>query len=163
MKKQHYGAIAAVLFAFVVCRLLAFRITDLFGTITGHGRFRGGALGVVIGVVPFAVLLVFAFLQWRHVDVDRHRWLEPLGFVGWAVTGVVIGILPYSRFGTDTNLMTKEKAVVPGFLHALDVTIVVGLLFCVVVLVVAVQQGALRRPHPFGPRVDEDDKASRRI
>jgi hypothetical protein len=62
--------------------------------------------------------------------------------VGWLFAGGVMGLLPYSRFGTETNLVQKERATAPGFLHALDVTIVVGLIITVGLLLLSL------RAHP---------------
>lgn len=146
MKKEHFGSVVAVFVAFVVCRLLSYRIADFFGSVTGHHRVGGLALGSLLGALPFAVLAVFAVLQWRHVDVDDHPWLKTVAIVGWLLAGVVLGILPYSRFGLDTGLAARERAGAPGFLHALDVTIVVGLVLCVAGLLVAMAQGGVRRP-----------------
>jgi hypothetical protein len=101
----------------------------------------------VFGGIPLASLAVYAGLQLRGRPVER-RWVKVVTTVGWLFAGGVIGVLPYSRFGTETNLVQKERATAPGFLHALDVTIFVGLVLAVALLLVAL------RAHP-------EDRATR--
>jgi hypothetical protein len=145
MRKEHYGAILAVIVGFLVCRLLSFRVVDVFGDIGGHTRAGDVVIGVVFCAIPFAVLILYTLLQILGVDVEHRSWVRVVAAIGWLVAGGVMGILPYSRFGTDTNLAAKERHSAPGFLHALDFTLIIGLLVTVALLLVALR-GHERRP-----------------
>ena len=146
MRRQQSGAVIAVLIGFVVCRIFSFHVVDFFGSLSGHRRVGDSALGAVFGAIPFAALAVYAGLLLRGHDVERRRWLSVVVTVGWLFAGGVMGLLPYSRFGTETHLVQKERATTPGFLHALDVTIGVGLIVVVALLLISL------RAHPTDRR-----------
>jgi hypothetical protein len=59
-----------------------------------------------------------------------------------------MGLLPYSRFGADTNLVAKERRSAPGLLHAIDFTLIIGLLVTVALLLVVLRS----RAHHVPPR-----------
>ncbi len=145
MRKEHYGAVAAVIVGYLVCRLLSFRIVDAFGAIGGHTRPGDSVVGVVLCAIPFAVLIVYTSLQLVGVDVEHRSWVRVLTVIGWLVAGVIMGLLPYSRFGTETNLAAKELRSAPGFLHALDFTLIIGLLVTVALLLVALRARSQHR------------------
>jgi hypothetical protein len=142
MNRQHYGAIAAVLIGFIVCRVLSYHVVDAFGSLGGHTRPGDSVVGAVLGAVPFAALAIYAGLLLGGIDVLHRRWIKVLATVGWLFAGAVMGVLPYSRFGTETDLVQKERSTAPGFLHALDVTIFVGLVVVVALLLISL------RAHP---------------
>lgn len=139
MNRDHYGAIAAVLLGFVVCRVFSYRIVDALGSLGGHGRPGDLVVGAVFGGIPFAVLSAYAGLRLGGVHIERRRWAMAIATVGWLFAGGVMGLLPYSRFGTETNLVQKERVTTPGLLHALDVTIVVGLVVTLALLLVSLK------------------------
>jgi hypothetical protein len=142
VQKEHYGAIAAVLVGYLICRLLSFHIVDVLGSLGGHGRPGDTIVGAVFGGIPFVALTLYAGLLLRGVVVERLRPMRVVAAVGWLFGGGVMGLLPYSRFGTETNLVQKERVSAPGLLHALDVTIVAGLIVVVALLLVSL------RAHP---------------
>jgi hypothetical protein len=146
MNRQHYGAIIAVLVGYALCRVFSYRVVDALGWLGGHGRHGDTVVGAVFGAIPFLALAVYTGLLLRRVDVSARRWVKVLAAIGWLFAGGVMGILPYSRFGTDTNLVQKELVTSPGFLHALDVTIGVGLLLVVALLLVSLRVHARHRP-----------------
>jgi hypothetical protein len=142
VKKEHYGAILAVLIGYAVCRVFSYHIVDGLGSLGGHHRPGDTVTGAVFGAIPFAGLVIYAGLLLRGIDVEHLGWVKVVSTVGWLFAGGVMGLLPYSRFGTETNLVQKERATAPGFLHALDVTIVVGLIITVGLLLLSL------RAHP---------------
>jgi hypothetical protein len=137
--KQHFGAIVAVLVGYVFCRILSYHVVDALAHLSGHRRAGDSVVGAVLGALPFAVLVLYTALQLRGADVEHLRWLRVVAVVGWLVAGAIMGLLPYSRIGTETHLVVKERLTAPGFLHALDVTIVVGLLVTVGLLLVSLR------------------------
>jgi hypothetical protein len=146
VQREHYGAIAAVLVGYLFCRVFSYRVVDAFGYLGGHSRPGDSVVGAVFGAIPLAILTLYATLRLAGIDVDR-PWFKAIATVGWVFAGAVMGVLPYSRFGTETDLVQKERATTPGFLHALDVTIAVGLLVVAALLLVSL------RAHPReGPR-----------
>lgn len=145
MTSQHYGAIAAVIVGYVVCRLLSAHVIAAIGSAAGHGRALATVFGVVVGLFPVAVLTVYATLKFRGRDGDRRSWVRVLALLGWLVAGGVLGILPYSRFGTQTNLLARYRTVAPGFLHALDITIVIDLAVAVALVLVSFRMVDPRR------------------
>ncbi len=147
MNREHYGAVAAVLLGYVLCRVFSYHIVDALGVLGEHSRPGDSVIGAVFGAVPFVALAVYALFLLRGAAVERLRWVRVIAAVGWLFGGGVMGLLPYSRFGTTTNLVQKERATTPGFLHALDVTIVVGLIVVVALLLLSL------RTHPRGRAV----------
>jgi hypothetical protein len=141
VQREHYGAIVAVLVGYVFCRLFSYRVVDALGYLGGHSRPGDSVVGAVFGAIPLAVLTVYAAFRVGGLDINR-RWFKVIATVGWLFAGGVMGVLPYSRFGTETNLVQKERATTPGFLHALDVTVGVGLVVVVALLLVSL------RAHP---------------
>ena len=137
--KQHYGAIAAVIAGYLVCRLASYDLVHVLGELGGRRRTADGAIGAVFGAIPFVVLFTYAVARLRGVALGRRRSLRAVAAIGWLFAGGVMGLLPYSRFGTEINLVHRERVTAPGFLHALDVTLVVGLLGCVVILLLALR------------------------
>jgi hypothetical protein len=142
MRKEHYGAISAVIVGFLVCRLVSFRVVDLFGDIGGHSRSGDAVVGAVFGAIPFVVLVIYTVLQLAGVDVEHRIWVKVIAIVGWLFAGGVMGLLPYSRFGADTNLVAKERHSAPGLLHALDFTLIIGLLVTVALLLLVLRSRA---------------------
>ncbi len=142
MRKEHYGAIVAVIIGYAICRVFSFHIVDAFGSVGGHHRASDEVVGAVFGAIPLAALVIYAGLLLRGIDVQHLRSVKVAATIGWVFAGGVMGLLPYSRFGTETNLVQKERASAPGFLHALDVTIVVGLIVVVALLLISL------RAHP---------------
>jgi hypothetical protein len=128
VQRQHYGVIAVVLVGYVLARVFSYHIVDALGSLGGHQRPGDSIVGAVFGAIPFVSLVLYGGLLLWGVDLRRRRWAQVVAAVGWLFAGGVMGLLPYSRFGTETHLVQKERATSPGFLHALDVTIVVGLL-----------------------------------
>jgi len=155
VSKQHYGAIAAVLVGFVVCRVLSVHVVSAIGSMAGHNRPAGTAIGAVVGLFPVAVFFCYAVLRFQGSDVEHKRWLRVLAVLGWIVAGGVLGILPYSRFGTETDLLYRYRGLAPGFLHALDVVIVVDLAITAALLLISLR---LRDPYqpPPAPEVMPD-------
>ena len=142
MNRQHYGAIAAVLVGFILCRVFSFHVADALGALGGHRRPGDSVVGGVFGAIPLVALVLYTGLLLRGVDVLHRRWVKVVALVGWVFAGAVMGVLPYSRFGSETNLLQKERGTAPGFLHALDVTIFVGLVVVVALLLLSL------RAHP---------------
>jgi hypothetical protein len=134
MRKEHYGAISAVIVGFLVCRLLSFRVVDLLGNIGEHSRSGDAVVGAAFGAIPFVVLVIYTVLQLAGIDVEHRFWVKVVAVVGWLFAGGVMGLLPYSRFGAETNLVAKERHSAPGLLHALDFTLIIGLLVTVALL-----------------------------
>jgi hypothetical protein len=145
LRKQHYGVLAAVIAGFLLCRLLSIHVVDGIGSLAGHRRAADAVIGVVFAGVPFVVLTVYAALLLRGDDVEGRVVLKAVAALGWFVAGGVLGILPYSRFGTETRLLTRERLVAPGFLHAMDVTIGVDLVVTVVLLLVSLRSNLRQR------------------
>ena len=140
MQRQHYGVIALVLAGYAVARVFSYHLVDALGSLGGHRRPGDSIVGAVFGAIPFAALVLFGGLLLCGVDVRRRRWAQVVAAVGWLFAGGVMGLLPYSRFGTETHLVQKERATSPGFLHALDVTIVVGLLVTAVLFLISLRR-----------------------
>jgi hypothetical protein len=140
MQRQHYGVVAVVLIGYVFARVFSYHLVDALGSLGGHRRPGDSVVGAVFGAVPFAILVVYASLLLWGVDVRRRHWAQVVATVGCLFAGGVMGLLPYSRFGTETNLVQKERATSPGFLHALDVTIVVGLLVTAALLLISLRR-----------------------
>jgi hypothetical protein len=141
VQREHYGAILAVVVGYVLCRVFSYRVVDALGYLGGHARPGDSIVGAVFAAVPLAVLTAYTALRLGGIDVDR-PWFKVIATVGWLFAGGIMGVLPYSRFGTETDLVQKERATTPGFLHALDVTVAVGLLAVVALLLVSL------RAHP---------------
>jgi hypothetical protein len=139
VSKHHYGAILAVILGFVLFRVLSVPIVDVVGTVGGHQRSADMAIGVVIAAIPFLSLVAFTVLALRHSPALGHRWVKG-AFVGaWFVAGVVMGILPYSRMGTSTELLDNEVDRAPSFLHGVDLTIIAGLAMTVALLLITLR------------------------
>src|ERR1700723_3009855 len=98
MSRQHYGAIIAVLVAYVLCRIFAYHVVDAVGALGGHARPGDSVVGAVFGGIPLASLAVYAVLLLRGRHVER-RWVKVVTTIGWLFAGGVMGVLPYSRFG----------------------------------------------------------------
>jgi hypothetical protein len=148
MRKEHYGAISAVILGFLVCRLVSFRVVDLLGDLGDHSRSGDAVIGAVFGAIPFVVLVIYTVLQLAGVDVEHRTWVKVIAIVGWLFAGGVMGLLPYSRFGADTNLVAKERHSAPGLLHAVDFTLIIGLLVTVALLLVVLRSRARNLPRP---------------
>jgi hypothetical protein len=147
MTRQHYTALGAVIVGWVFCRLLGFKVIDVIGAVGGHHRAADVTIGAVLAAAPFLVLTVFTVVRlghWHvtHHPVASHPAVRAVLVAAWALAGAVMGLLPYSRLGTATDLMRKEVATAPGFLHGLDVTILVGLFATVGLLLVVVHRRA---------------------
>lgn len=142
MSKQHYGALAGIIAGYVAFRILSLWAVRMAGDMGGHRRAGDIAVGVIVAAVPFAVLILFALRQLRRPRVPASQALKALFVGGWFVAGVVMGVLPYSRMGTSLNLRLEEARDAPGFLHGVDVTIVVGM-----VVILALLFAALRARH----------------
>jgi hypothetical protein len=147
MTKQHYGAIAAVIVGYVLCRLLSFHVVSAVGDIAGHNRAGGVIVGIVVTAIPFVALFAYTGLQLAGVDVDRRSWVRIIATIGWLVAGGIMGVLPYSRFGADTNLLAKSRREAPGFLHAVDFSILIGLLVTVALLLIVLRSRPRHAPH----------------
>src|SRR5579875_2628118 len=109
MTKQHYGAIAAVIAGYVVCRLLSVHVVNAVGAISGHNRAGGVVVGVLLTAIPFVTLFAYTVFELAGVDVEHRTWVKVIAIGGWFVAGVVMGVLPYSRFGADTNLLARDR------------------------------------------------------
>jgi hypothetical protein len=148
MTRQHYGAIAAVIVGYLLCRLLSYHVVDAVGDISGHNRAGGVVVGVVLTAIPFVTLFAYTGFQLAGVDVEHRTWVKAIALIGWFVAGVIMGVLPYSRFGADTDLLAKDRKDAPGFLHAVDFSILIGLLVTVALLLVVLRS----RSHHAPPR-----------
>lgn len=149
MSRHHYGALVAVIAGFVVCRVLGFPIVDAAGAVGGHTRAGGVAVGVVVAAVPFLVLLFYSAIRLTHRSLLLHLpTVRGVLYFGWFAAGAVMGLLPYSRMGTELKLRTHEAHTAPGFLHGLDMTILGGLLLTVALLLIALRA---RPDHSTGP------------
>jgi hypothetical protein len=145
LTNQHYAPIIAVIVAFVASRVFVTQIITAIGSMTGHHRVGDTIVGVIVGLAPIAVLAWYAALRFRGLDTNHRRWFKIVALVGWLLAGTVLGILPYSRFGTRMDLLSKFRAAAPGLLHALDVTIAVDLLITVVLLLISLRIDDPRR------------------
>jgi hypothetical protein len=148
VRKEHYGAIIAVIVGFLLCRLVSFRVVDLLGDLGGHSRSGDAVVGAIFTALPFVVLVIYTGLQLGGVDVEHRTWVKVIAIAGWLFAGGIMGLLPYSRFGADTNLVAKERHSAPGLLHAIDFTLIIGLLVTVALLLVVLRS----RAHHVPPR-----------
>lgn len=140
MSRHHYGALAAVIAGFVLCRILGFPIVDAAGAIGGHRRPGDIAVGVVLAALPFAVLVVYSVIRLTRRALMLHLpAVRAVLDLGWFSAGAVMGLLPYSRMGTELSLRLKEGRTAPGFLHGMDMTILVGLVVTVALLLIALR------------------------
>jgi hypothetical protein len=148
MTKQHYGAVAAVIAGYLLCRLLSVHVVDAVGAIAGHNRAGGVIVGVILTAIPFVTLFAYTGFQLAGVDVEHRAGVKVMAIVGWFVAGVIMGVLPYSRFGADTDLLAKDRRDAPGFLHAVDFSILIGLLVTVALLLLVLRS----RSHHVPPK-----------
>lgn len=139
MRKEHIGAVAAVLAGYLIGRLLARPIIDGLGALGGHTRAGDVLVGVIFCAIPFLALIAYTVLQLTGVEYRHHRWVLPVAALGWVWAGLVVGVLPYSRFGTETDLIHKYRSRAPGLLHAIDFTLLIGLLVTVALLLLALR------------------------
>ncbi|MHB1928416.1 MAG: hypothetical protein ACYDEN_11150 [Acidimicrobiales bacterium] len=149
MSRHHYGALAAVIVGFIVCRALGFPIADVAGAIGGHTRAGDVTVGVLVAAAPFAVLVFYSVMRLTHrALVLQLPVVRGVLVLGWLAAGGVMGLLPYSRMGTELKLRTKEAHSAPGFLHGMDMTILAGLAVTVALLLLALHN---RPDHSTGP------------
>lgn len=146
MRREHYGAVVLVLAGFLLCRLLSFPVVDALGALGGHTRVGDTLVGVVFAAIPFLALIAYTSLQLAEVDIRHHRWVQPIAAVGWLFAGAVVGLLPYSRFGAKIRLVDKERVKAPGLLHAIDFTLIIGLLITVGLLLLVLRGQARDLP-----------------
>lgn len=149
MSRHHYGALAAVIAGFVLCRVLGFPLVDAAAAVGGHSRPGDVLVGAVVAAVPFAVLVFYSVVRLTRRSPLLHLTaVRGLLAAGWLVAGAVMGLLPYSRMGTELSLRTHEARTAPGFLHGMDMTILAGLIVTVVLLLLALRN---RPDHSTGP------------
>ncbi|HLI02534.1 MAG TPA: hypothetical protein VKV06_17230 [Acidimicrobiales bacterium] len=139
MRREHYGAVILVLAGFLICRLLSFPVVDALGALGGHTRVGDTVVGVVFCAIPFLALIAYTSLQLAGVDIRHRHWVQPIAAVGWLFAGGVVGLLPYSRFGTSIRLVDKARTKAPGLLHAIDFTLIIGVLVTVGLLLLALR------------------------
>jgi uncharacterized membrane protein len=137
--RQHYGSLGAIIVGFVLTRLLGVPLVRALGSLTGHHRGAGVLLGAAITVVPFAALAAFTALRLLRPERLASRGVKAVLVGAWFVAGLVMGLLPWSRMGVQIHLRNQEAHLVPGLLHGIDVTVVVGLFLTVGLLLVALR------------------------
>lgn len=146
MRKSHLGAVVVIVVAFVLSRLLAEHIASWVGSLTGAARAGDYAVGAFIAAVPFFALGLYAYERaFRHHSERDRRWILTLCGIGYFFAGLTVGLLPYSRFGTSTNLMDHERTSAPGFIHAMDVTLAIGLVASLLLLLVVLGKGGAKK------------------
>ena len=140
MSVPQYASLAAVIIGYGFCRVFDFPIVALVGTIGGHQRAADITIGTIIAAIPFASVLIFTVSRLQNPHRAAPPILHALYLLSWLVAGAVMGLLPYSRIGTATHLMRKEASTAPGFLHGLDLAILVGLAATVTMLLIALRK-----------------------
>ncbi len=140
MSRHHYGALASVIVGWVLLRLFAVPVVRAASALGGHSRGGDVAVGVLVAAVPFVVLVGYSLvrLTGRSVLLSR-RAVRAVVWLGWFAGGGVMGLLPYSRMGAELSLRTEETRDAPGFLHGMDMTILVGVLVTIALLLVALR------------------------